>query len=195
MYQQVSPVSQPRSGYRLHRSLPGQHAPLCGRSVSSTRTVPQLVTPPPFFVLCLGVRPIFLTPLYIKWFTSQSLDKKEKIFLSRFWHTRKFVHRIIWRIVNIFKKKNTFTETLFLHVIFQYPSSQISYGSWRTHMSMWTRHLTVPRWARRVSHGMSPSSQSSRDWSGLTTRDSATQKVTVLMWLLTLLSRITTRFR
>lgn len=113
MYQQVSPVSQPRSGHRLHCSLPGQHAPLCGRSVSSTRTVPQLVTPPPFFVLCLGVCPIFLTPLYFKWITSQSLDKKEKIFLSRFWHTHKFVHRIVWRIVNIFKKEHLYWKPIF----------------------------------------------------------------------------------
>lgn len=113
MYQQVSPVSQPRSGHRLHCSLPGQHAPFCGRSVSSTRTVPQLVTPPPFFVLCLGVCPIFLKPLYIKWITSQSLDKKEKIFLSRFWHTHKFVHRIIWRIVNIFKKEHLYWNPIF----------------------------------------------------------------------------------
>lgn len=92
-------------------------------------------------------------------------------------------------------RKNIFNETTFLHVIFQYPSSQISYGSWRTPTSMWTRHLTVPRWVRRVYPGMSPISLSSRDWSGPTTRDSATQKVTVLTWLWTLLSRITTRFR
>lgn len=194
MYQQVSPVSQPRSGHRLHCSLPGQHAPLCGRSVSSTRTVPQLVTPPPFFVLCLGVCPIFLTPLYIKWITSQSLDKKEKIFLSRFWHTHKFVHRIIWRIVNIFKKEHLYWNPIFachlsvpiipnflrkLENPFEYVNQTFN----RTTLS-----------TACVSRDEPEQSEFQRLVRSYNKRLSYTES-DCIMWLLTLPSRITTRFR